>query len=672
MQKIKRLFHIPEIAQGDPDWDTIIYMGVSFGASDLLVYMLVPECARRHVRSSLGRNDVCLTMQQLSIIGIYFGRKTKRNGFGDDLSLTSFTSMNESLQSDFVQDGKDREVLHHYKATSETKNGCYNGRQEQNQSNLSNQDFSQSVVSPERGNAKVVQTNMGYIDTASPEDKSDLPIRVVRPKIMYIDHNVQAAMDVEDSPVRSKAVSGKEQDQIIVKETSEMTESMPLKSSPGHRGQHQWQEDREWVPAIESLIVPEVKQSKELQSWSIPDELYHTSQGNATGDSHRGWSHNTSLENKTGQKWSDNERVESNKKRTSVLDFSFEDSCVDGERGWYSQSPPKKSHIGTAVVENGPISTKSKLIPSEITTSKSENTRTFTSTATFQISRRNRNANSHQKHMSSLNGEIYKTEALPSLNMSQSDFDDNRVMTKDNQGIPRQPEPGSSWYEDTALEDSLYREMVPEPEPEDTQQFHPVEDYYLDNMKPQQVAVTPRIYSTRTTNGRAHTPIYSPPESFRDATPVSGKLVMVKTALVDQPRQKLSVVMVHHDREDSPRDSNNLREFPKTTGMTSAGFYRPLDHSPQEYNQYNDYSPKNSNGQSQQFSTLKAESEVLSDYDDSVFTDHEYRDDASGRFAVVPPPYVPPPEYKKTLRKLDGKSNDDSTSIGNFIHYVLI
>lgn len=69
---------------------------------------------------------------------------------------------------------------------------------------------------------------------------------------------------------------------------------------------------------------------------------------------------------------------------------------------------------------------------------------------------------------------------------------------------------------------------------------------------------------------------------------------------------------------------------------------------------------------------MKVESEVLLDYDDSVFIDYEYRDDVSGRFVVLFFFYVFLLEYKKILRKLDGKLNDDFISIGNFIYYVLI
>lgn len=81
---------------------------------------------------------------------------------------------------------------------------------------------------------------MGYIDIVFFEDKIDLFIRVVRLKIMYIDYNVQVVVDVEDLLMRSKVVFGKEQDQIIVKEISEMIESMFLKLFLGYRGQYQW------------------------------------------------------------------------------------------------------------------------------------------------------------------------------------------------------------------------------------------------------------------------------------------------------------------------------------------------------------------------------------------------------------------------------------------------
>ena len=662
-------------------------MGVSFGATDILIYVLVPECARKHIRSSLGRNDVCLTFQQLSISGVYFGRRSNKNGYGDDLSLTSFTSMSESVQSDFVQRGEDQQILHHSKVTGETKNGCYNGTHEQNQSYLQNPDLTHSGhVPPEKENAKVVRACMGYIDAAPREDKADLPIRVVRPKIMYIDHNIQAAVDVEDSPMNGRAVFDKEQDQNIEKESTDMIEhslqsfkedTMHDKASSAQWDQHHWSEERERIPAHESLIVPEVKHTRE-ESWSIPDELIYTSQENTSHD--RDWSHNISPSNENDQKWADSERGKSNKKRTSVLDFSVEDNNVDEDRSWHSQSSSKKSPTGTAqpgIVERG-TSTKPKLIPLERSTSKSDNKKMFTSTATFQINMGNKSTNSQKQPVGSVNSEIYKTEAVSSLNMSQPYFENEEVASKTNQLFPRQPERGSNWYEDAAVEDYLYREMIPEPEPQDTQQGYRDEHYFQYKMRPEEETATPRSYPTRTTDGRTWTPLVTPPESFRDATPAGGKLVKVKTGLVDQPRQQPSIVsrdhdnITHNDWEYSNIDSAKLREVPKTVAMTSAGFdSRSADQSSPEYLQYNHGRPVNVNGQPQLSSTFKSESEVLSDYDDSVFTDQEYHDDMSSRFAVVPPPYIPPPEYKKTLRKSDGKFNDDSVSIGTVISVMI-
>lgn len=60
---------------------------------------------------------------------------------------------------------------------------------------------------------------------------------------------------------------------------------------------------------------------------------------------------------------------------------------------------------------------------------------------------------------------------------------------------------------------------------------------------------------------------------------------------------------------------------------------------------------------------IKSESEVLFDYDDSVFIDY---DDIGRRFFEVLLLYVVLFDYKKIGKRLGGKFSDDFISIGDF------
>lgn len=678
LQTIRRLFRVPEIASGDPDYETVIFMGVSFGKTDILVYVLVPLCVRKHIRTSLGRNDVCLALEQLSISGVYFGRKSGKNGYGDDLSITSFSSINESMQGDFVEQAQDRQSLHPPKVAVESKkNGQYNSVHTQNDEFLHIHDSAQSVShsGSSQGKAKedlkVVRASMGYIKAAPPANKADQPIRVVRPKIMYINHNVAPAMDVEDAPMNDRTVFDVEQHQSIVKENTDMVQKSPqsYKEEALHEKSNATlnlqYEKRERILADEpeGLIVPEVKHHRE-KDWKLPDELMH-----AASQEHSNHGMDWPYNNMNSKKWADHERSENGKRQTSVLDFSVEDN---NEKGWQPQSSRQKSPIGTAEPEVavGSSATRPKLIPVERSTSKSAGKKLYTSTAIFQVNMGNKSANSQGQQMGYVKDEIYKPETMTSLNMSQSGFDNKKLSSKGSTSLPRQAENGySNWYEDATAED-YYKEMIPEPEPGDTQQLYWHEDFYQHKMMPEEEIVTPTNPTAKNIHGSVHTPIYTPPTGFRDATPAEGKLVKVKTGLVDAPKQQPSIVSTNHDNitqngwGSSRVEPDNFRQFPKTVALPSDGFdNRSADYGSTEYSQHNQDRPDLVSGYSQQHLTVtKAESELLSDYEDSVFTDH---DDTGSRFAVVPPPYVPPPDYKKAprLRRSDEKFSDDS---GNF------
>ena len=691
LQTLKRLFRVPEIVSCDPDYETVIFMGVSFGSqTDLLVYVLVPLCTRRHIRSSLGRNDVCLILEQLSISGVYFGRKSGKNGHDDDLSITSFSSVNESMQGDFV--GKeDRQILLSFKGPAEVKKQAhYNGTDKiQNREFLDHPELHAAQSTSQSGlpqgkpgkDMKVVQTSMSHIDAAPLARAEGQPIRVVRPKIMYIDHSILPVIDVQDSPMIDRTAFDGEHNENIVRESTHMVQESPQNymymfkegaqhnKSNGH--QNLSHEKKERIPSgeQEGLIGPQVKhrrdEDRKLTDKSMEEHINHGMD----------WAYNSMPNNLNGSKWTDQEESENGKRQMSVMDFSEENSKYrySDDKGGQPQSSIQTSAIGTtkAEVAEGNLSTKQNLIPLTKSTSKSDGKRLYTSTATIKVNMGNKSANSKEQPLRFINDEICKPEAMTSLNMSQPGFYTKERSVMGRHSPSRQAENGRApWYEDTATED-YYKTMIPEPEPGNTWQFYQHEDSHQHKMTPEEETATPRYNSARSVHGGVRTPLYTPPSSFRDPIPAGSKLVMVKTGLVDTPKQQPFIVsMDHHSIPqhgwESPRmEPNKLRQFPKTVAMPSDSFENKSDFNFDEHSRRNPDRPERSvSGYQQQHLTFtKSESEVLSDYADSVFTDY---DDTGRRFPEVPPPYVAPPDYKKAGRRSEGKFSDDSVSTGDF------
>ena len=670
LQAVKKLFRVPEIVSCDPDYETVIFMGVSFGRTDLLVYVLVPLCTRKHVRSSLGRNDVCLSLEQLGISGVYFGRKSGKSGYDDDLSITSFSSVNESMQGDLhvIEKAEDRQILHSSKRPAEVeKHAHYNGTaKSQNQEFLDKAELHTAQSTSQSGSPqdkagkdlKVMRASMGYIDSAGLASKEDQPIRVVRPKIMYIDQSIPSTIAVQDSPMIDRAVFDREHENIenIVTESTDMVQESPqnymdlYKEGEPNALQNLSHEKKERIQAdeLDGLIVSEVKYCRD-EDWKAPDELMRLTNQKHTNHG-MGWAYDSIMTNNmNGRNWTEQEKSEHGKRQMSVMDFSLEDKNYDDEK----RSQPQSS------------------------TSKSGGKKMYTSTAIFQVNMGNKSTNSKEQPRRFVNDDIYQPETMASLNMSQPGFNTKELSAKGRHSPPWQAENGySSWYKDTATED-YYKAMIPEPEPGNTQQLYQLEDVYQRKMVTEEETATPRNDCARNMHGGGSTPLYTPPSSFRDATPAGRKLVMVKTGLVDTPKQQPFIVsMDHHSMAqndwESPRvESNKLRQFPKTAAMPSDNFENNSAH----YN-FNEYSRRNPdrpdrfvNGNQQQPLTFaKSESELLSDYADSVFTDH---DDTGRRFAEVPPPYIAPPDYMKTVKRSEGKFSDDSVSTGSSFCYLL-
>lgn len=195
LQGTKSLFRIPEITPGDPDFETLIYMGVSFGKSDLLIYVLAPLCTRNYIHTSLGRNDVRLALEQLSITGIYFARYSEINGFGKDLSAASFTSIDDSMKGDNIE----------FTDQPNSRITGSNDTPEPNNKHFRSTVLSQTSPEGKRKDLRVVRGSIGYVDppssvsNSSPPNRPADPIRVVRPKMIYLQRSKEPSTDMVDS-----------------------------------------------------------------------------------------------------------------------------------------------------------------------------------------------------------------------------------------------------------------------------------------------------------------------------------------------------------------------------------------------------------------------------------------------------------------------------------------
>ena len=320
----------------DPDYETVIFMGVSFGRTDLLVYVLVPLCTRKHVRSSLGRNDVCLSLEQLGISGVYFGRKSGKSGYDDDLSITSFSSVNESMQGDLhvIEKAEDRQILHSSKRPDEVeKHAHYNGTaKSQNQEFLDKAELHTAQSTSQSGSPqdkagkdlKVMRASMGYIDSAGLASKEDQPIRVVRPKIMYIDQSIPSTIAVQDSPMIDRAVFDREHENIenIVTESTDMVQESPqnymdlYKEGEPNALQNLSHEKKERIQAdeLDGLIVSEVKYCRD-EDWKAPDELMRLTNQKHTNHG-MDWAYDSIMTNNmNGRNWTEQE-IQGKKNKT--------------------------------------------------------------------------------------------------------------------------------------------------------------------------------------------------------------------------------------------------------------------------------------------------------------------------------------------------------------------
>ena len=627
LQTFRRLFSIPEISPGDPDYETLIYMGVSFGETDLLIYVLAPLCTCKYIRTSLGRNDVCLAFEQMNISGVYFARHSERNGFNDDLSATSFTSINDSIQGDYDKQGEAQQKLYASKSTFGVKNNdLYNGTPEPDRKYFHGVDSMPSSQGEENKDLKVVRASFGYIDGApsvlnsSSQIKSVEPVRVVRPKVMYLDHSKVPSMDQEDVRKKRTAV---ELDQSIVRESTVIVEQSPQsmnkmswleRSKAANPGE--WQQNSRGVNHFpeseeEDLIVPDVKHARR-DYWDLPDKLTDlANEDYGRGDENRNY--------KVG-------RTNYGKHRAPVFDFSEQDSNKKAGKVLYPPSSPK-----------------------------SDAKKIYTSTTTLQV---NVDKTSTTYKGQPVNGEMNQSKRVVPLDMSEAGFDGEDVSFKKSRAPSKYTKnDDSSWYK--YEDEDYYKEMIPEPEPGSTQQCYQNEEFYQSEMNPEEEAMTPQNYYSKPMNGLVQTPLYSPPDEFRDASPLGGKLVKVQTKFFEAPLQQPSLLHVSADdvkRTPHDWDLDRSRQIPRPVAMSENPATRNQDRIQPVFVHPRPF-------------LMKTESKLESEYEDSVFTDTEsHGGTASSRFVTGPPPYLSPPKYNGTANRSTGKFSDDSISTGNTLH----
>lgn len=586
-------------------------MGVSFGKTDLLVYVLVPLYSHEYIHTTLGRNDISSLLLQSHISGVYFGRKPERNGFNTDpAAVTSFTSINESLQGDYTRQPESNGELHPTKM-----NGLYSGLdQSESQKYFHDVDPNQRVGT---GGLKVVRASVGYIDATSSASKASSinntvsePIRVVRPRIMYLDHGNLAKVDVEDSP-RMRA--------MLYEETGHKNVGRSVESSNVNTLQGTLNRRADDFPEgeVESLIMPEVKNNRK-GDWKIPDLLsrkaneQHTIGGNYY------------LEN---TKWKGYGKSDKNEHRTSV--FSEDKNNDDCPNEWASYTSPQNVLHGTSDAAKSAFLTESDV------------KKMYTSTATLQVNMRNKNT-IHKDQPMMVNDRIYRSKAEASIYESKP----NESLVSSSRHCTAE---SGEWYVNDSALDDYERQMIPEPEPDEKQWFNQNDAFYQHQLSPEEES--------------PKTPLVSPPTEFRDTTSTGSKLVKVTTKFLEQPVQQASLISpTNENRTD--RDEQLVRQIP----MEAATASNVSRSGTVQYDQ-NRLEPVFVHRRP---FLMKSDSKLESEYEDSVFTDTESHGEimtaVSSRFA--PPPYLPPPEYNGKVNR--SKLSDESVSSGISILYFFI
>ncbi|XP_031565012.1 uncharacterized protein LOC116300312, partial [Actinia tenebrosa] len=100
---LKKVFAIPQ-TDDSPAREYMVYMGISLGKRDVLICVLVPQCVRQNIRTSLQYEDTSIQLRRAHVTGIYFSRIKNKNYIswsqknkltGSDLSISS------AMSSDF-------------------------------------------------------------------------------------------------------------------------------------------------------------------------------------------------------------------------------------------------------------------------------------------------------------------------------------------------------------------------------------------------------------------------------------------------------------------------------------------------------------------------------------------------------------------------------------------
>ena len=646
-KSIKTLFGIPEIDPRDPELETLVFMGLSFGKSDILIYVLVPLCMQRHVRRSAEDKAVVLALEQLHIIDIYF-----RDIEHGNHSFTSCNPISNSRPgSDTGQHQTGKNMWQQLSSERVHHNSTENNSSAKNNHSNSAKKGCKRVIDPKRNGTdesiQVVQTSVGYIDETKPWHVQTIAdsVRVVHPTIVYINPGDQSS-EFSNLQQSKKAAHPKVFNLEVDRTVNEKVLNVQNQKF-----------DVEEQSLTRDEVEGVIKQGVEFVSETEPE----SSAGIAIQD-------NKFTTGDLNKYWQDFQGNMISRPKTSVLDFSKDDSANGDKTETQSQilfydQPPRET---TRVAQEGENKNfpqgKPKVFNLEEAASKYIGNGRYTSTVTLQV---NTSKKSTEQPYAARPMENRSTDHLTDMEAplvtGEPNFVDSEVIFQSKKPINSNAESSFPWWYENAMVDDYYKEMKPEPEPGSLNHQHNDEALRLVSVSEEERA-TPN-QTVRALKYQGQTPILSPPDDFRDVAWAANRLVKVKsTRLEEQPRHHPSVIALRGNSQEreSPREATVL----KNRGALQLYGDQAHGHLSTVHTQHKSNRVGVVQGRPRQsLVVVKPDSELYSDYEDSVFGESESHDRGTDRFAIEPPPYVPPPDYK-ALTKKSRLISSESTSTG--------